>query len=62
MKGSEYYMHVSHNGTCQHANRKAVHCKLITKQENMFSEGNKSTSLLESFSYVFSTQQELHSH
>jgi hypothetical protein len=40
MKGSEYYRHASHNGTCHYANRRAVHGKVITKQENMFSEGN----------------------
>ena len=40
MKGSDYYRHASHNRTCQHANRKAVHCKVITKQEKIVLEGN----------------------
>ena len=33
MKGSQYYRHASHNVTCPHANRKAVHGTAITKQE-----------------------------
>jgi hypothetical protein len=67
-KGSECYtysrMLASYNEACQHANKKAVLCKVIIKQVNISLEGKCNIGysfLLGSLSYLHYIQ-ELHSH